>query len=133
MELPDFTNLPLAGLVGTLLFFALIDTGFAYVMAIVNGNFTSAYALDFLRTHVLKIGAPIFGLALVGHGVPALGIPPIPPAGVAAGASLAVYALTTIVSIKDSFTDKAVPPTTTTNISPVVEPVAPVAPTPPTP
>jgi hypothetical protein len=32
-----------------------------------------------------------------------------------------VYALTTIVSIKDSFADKAAPPTTSTNISPVTE------------
>jgi len=122
MELPDFTNLPLPELVATLLFFAVLDTGVAYVVAIMNGNFTSAYALDFIRTHILKIGTPILGLALVGHGIPAVGVPPIPPAGVAAAAALAVYALTTIVSIKDSFSDKAVPPTTTTNIAPIVEP-----------
>lgn len=125
MDLPDFANLPLEGLVATLLFFAALDTIVAYAVALTNGNFTSAYALDYLRTHVLKVGTPILGLAIVGHGVPAVGIPSIPPAGAAAAASLAVYALTTIVSIKDSFTDKAVPPTTTTNISPTVEPPLP--------
>ena len=44
------------------------------------------------------------------------------PAGIAATAALAVYALTTIVSIKDTFTDKAIAPTATTNIAPIVEP-----------
>ncbi len=125
MTLPDFTNLPLPELVATLLFFAALDTVVAYAVAVFNGNFTSAYALDYLRTHVLKVGVPILGLAVVGHGIPALGVPAIPPAGAAAAASLAVYALTTIVSIKDSFADKAVPPTTTTNISPTVEPPLP--------
>lgn len=122
MALPDFSNLPLPALVSTLLFFAALDTAVAYIVAAINNNFTSAYALDFIRTHILKIGAPILGLAIVGNGLPALGVPAIPPAGVAAAASLAVYALTTIVSIKDSFDDKAAPPTPTTNIAPVTEP-----------
>lgn len=122
MTLPDFTNLPLLGVISTFLFFAALDTVVAYVVAISAGNFTPAYALDFLRTHILKVGTPILGLAIVGHGIPELSIPAIPPAGAAAAASLAVYALTTIVSIKDSFTDKAIAPTSTTNISPVVEP-----------
>lgn len=122
MTLPDFTNLPLESVIATLLFFAVIDTAFAYVVAAVNGTFTAAYALDFLRTHILKIGAPILGLAIIGHGVPQVGIPAIPPAGIAAAASLAVYALTTIVSIKDTWGDRAIAPTTTTNIAPVVEP-----------
>ncbi len=120
MELPDFTNLPLIELVSTFLFFAALDTGVAYVVAITNGNFTPAYALDFLRTHILKVGTPIVGLAIVEHGVSGF-VPAIPGAGLAAAAALAIYALTTIVSIKDSFADKAIPPTTTTNISPVTE------------
>lgn len=124
MTIPDFTNLPLQTLVATFLFFAALDTVVAYVVAAVNGNFTPAYALDYLRTHILKIGTPILGLAVVGHGIPTFGIPAIAPAGAAAAASLAVYALTTIVSIKDSFDDGAIPPTTTTNISPITESVA---------
>ena len=127
MDIPDFTNLNLESVIATLLFFAAIDTASAWVIALMNGNFTSAYALDFLRTHILKIGTPIAMLAIIGHGVPALGIPPIAPAGIAATASLAVYALTTIVSIKDTFADKAISPTATTNISPVVEPPKAVA------
>lgn len=122
MEIPDFTNLSLQAVIATLLFFAAIDTVSAWVIALMNGNFTSAYALDFLRTHILKIGTPITLLAVVGHGIPALGIPPVAPAGIAATAALAVYALTTIVSIKDTWGDKAISPTATTNISPVVEP-----------
>lgn len=118
----DFTNLPLLGLISTFLFFAALDTVVAYLVAIANGNFTPAYALDFLRTHIAKVGTPILGLAVVGHGIPALNVPPIPAAGAAAGAALAVYALTTIVSIKDSFADKAIAPTSTSAVAPVVEP-----------
>ena len=87
-----------------------------------NGNFNAAYALDFLRTHVLKVGVPIALLAVVGNGVPQAGIPPVPFAALAATGSLAVYALATIASIKDTFDDKAPAPTPTTAVAPVVEP-----------
>lgn len=106
----DFTGLGLAETVSTLLFFAAIDTVIAYVVALTNGNFNAGYALDFLRTHILKIGTPILGLAVVGHGVPAIGVPPIPFAALAATAALAIYAISTIASIKDSFADRAALP-----------------------
>jgi hypothetical protein len=120
MTLPDLQNLTLVQVVSTLLFFAAIDTISAYAIAFANGNFQTAYALDFLRTHVLKVGAPIVLLAVIGTGVPAAG----PAAfGVSIG-SLIVYIGVTIASIKDSWTDKAVAPTATVNVSPVVEPPA---------
>jgi len=110
MELPDFTNLPLASVVATLLFFATIDTLVSYGVALVNKNFSADYALDFLRSHILKVGVPILGLAVVGHGVESIGIPAIPAAGVMATGSLAIYAIATIASIRDSFSDKAIAP-----------------------
>jgi hypothetical protein len=122
MEIPDLTNLPLTAVIATLIFFAAIDTLVAYGVAVMNGNFVAAYALDFLRTHILKVGAPIVLMALIGHGFEAAGIPAIPAAGVAASVSLGIYILTVLASVKDSWDDKAIPPTTTTNISPVVEP-----------
>ena len=106
----DFTNLSLVGVVSTLLFFAVIDTAAAYLVALKDKNFSAEYALDFLRTHVLKVGVPITLLAIIGHGVPALGIPAIPSAGITATASLGVYALATIASIKDTWADEAVVP-----------------------
>jgi hypothetical protein len=120
----DYTGLPLVAVISTLLFFAVIDTAVAYGVALMNGNFNAAYALDFLRTHILKVGAPIALLAIVGHGVPQAQIPPIPFAALAATGGLAIYALTTIASIRDSFEDKAVSPTATSAIAPVVEPPA---------
>jgi hypothetical protein len=122
MELPDLANLPLEAVVSTLLFFAVIDTLVAYGVALMNGNFQAAYALDFLRTHVLKVGAPILALAVIGHGVPAVGIPAMPPVSVMATGLLGIYILTVIASVRDSWADKAIPPTTTSSIAPVVEP-----------
>ena len=124
MELPDLSNLTLVQLISTLLFFAVIDTASAYVIAAVNGNFQAAYALDFLRTHILKVGAPIVLLAVVGTGIPEIGVPAIPAAFLAAVASLAIYVGVTIKSIMDSWADKAIAPTATVNVAPVVEPPA---------
>lgn len=121
MEIPDLTNLPLTAIVATLLFFAAIDVVVAYGVALMNGNFQAAYALDFLRTHVLKVGAPVILLALIGRGVPEIGVPAIPPANLAATASLGIYILTVLASVKDSWSDKAVPPTTTSAVSPVTD------------
>lgn len=117
----DFTGLPLQAVIASLLFFAVIDTGAAYLVAVMNKNFNAAYALDFLRTHVLKVGAPIALLAIIGHGVPQAGVPPIPAAAAAATLSLGIYALATLASIKDTFGDKAVSPTPSTGIAPVTE------------
>jgi len=121
MTLPDLSALTLTQVITTLLFFALIDTASAYGIAILNGNFQAAYALDFLRTHILKVGAPIVLLAVVGHGIDPY-VPAIPAAFAAAVASLVIYIGVTIKSIMDSWADKAVPPTTTVNIAPIVEP-----------
>ena len=124
MQLPDLSQLTLVQVISTLLFFAVIDTASAFAIAIANGNFQTAYALDFLRTHILKVGAPIVLLAIIGTGVPAAGIPAIPAAFAVSIASLIAYIGVTVVSIKDSWTDKAVAPTATVNVAPVVEPPA---------
>jgi len=123
MELPDLTNLTLAQVISTLLFFAFIDTVSAFGIAIVNGNFQAAYALDFLRTHIIKVAIPIVLLALVGHGVDPF-VPAIPAAFAASVGSLVLYIGVTLVSIKDSWGDQAIPPTTTTNIAPVSDTTA---------
>lgn len=121
MDLPDLTNLTLVQLLSTLLFFTAIDTVAAYAVAFMNGNFQAAYALDFLRTHILKVGGPIALMAIAGTGIPGV-VPPIPFAFAGAVATLVAYIGVTIVSIKDTFADKAVAPTPTVNIAPVVEP-----------
>lgn len=106
----DFTGLPLQATIATLLFFAAIDTASAYLIALANKTFDAAYALDFLTSHILKIAVPITLTAIIGRGVPEAGIPAVPFAAVFATGSLAVYALTTIASIRASFADKAVVP-----------------------
>lgn len=133
MVIPDLTNLSLTQIVATFLFFAAIDIGFAVVVAVVNHNFVAAYLLDFLTSHILKVGAPILGMAIVGHGVAGV-VPAIPFATLGATAALAAYVVATIASVKGTFDDKALPPTTTSNIPPVTTtPPPPADPTPPAP
>ncbi len=131
MELPDLQHLTLAQVIATLLFFAGIDTVFAYVVALTSGpfpgSFNAAYALDFLRTHIIKVGVPIALLAIVGTGVPQAGIPAIPPAFAFALGSLGIYVLTVVASVRDTWADKAASPTATSAIAPVVQPPADLA------
>lgn len=128
MAIPDLTNLTLVQIITTLLFFAAIDTGFAYIVALTSGpfpgTFNAAYALDFLRTHVLKVGVPIALLALVGHGISVGGselVPAIPACTLLATGSLGIYILATIASLRDTWGDKAVSPTPTAAVAPVQE------------
>lgn len=124
MELPDLTNLTLVQIISTLVFFAFIDTAFAYIVAISNKDFNAAYALDFLRTHVLKVGVPILGLAVVGNGISIGGeelVPAIPACTVLAIGSLGIYIIATIASLRDTWSDKAVSPTPTAAVAPVQE------------
>lgn len=106
----DLTALALPQFLGLLLLVAGIDTAFSVVLAIANGNFDGEYLLDFLRTHILAKVAPIFALALIGSGVPALGIPAIPPAWGFALISGGLYVANTVASIKGSLDDKAIAP-----------------------
>lgn len=114
MTLPDFSTLTLVQLVSVFLFFAAVDTGSAWALAAANGNFSTSYAFDFVRTHLLKVGVPLLALGMIGTGVPAIGIPAIPFAFAAAVAILVGYVGVTIKSVQESWADKAVPPPETT-------------------
>lgn len=110
MAIPDFTNLDITAVVATLLLFAAIDTGVSILVAIAAKNFNGEYVVNFLTSHILKVAVPILGLAVVGHGVAALGIPAIPAASLAATAALAAYAVATLASLQGSFADKSAAP-----------------------
>lgn len=103
----DYTGLGVVATISTLLFIAAIDTVFAWAIAFINKTFDGAYALDFLRVHILKVAAPITALALFGNGIPQIGIPPIPAAALAATGALTAYALVTLASLAGTVTDKA--------------------------
>lgn len=117
----DFTNLTLLQLGTTLILFAALDTGVTVVLAVIRRQFSPAYLLDYLRTHILKVAAPILGLGIVGHGISFGGdvlVPAIPAASIAASASLAAYALVTIASIYQSFSDASPTPQATGGLEP---------------
>ena len=110
MTLPDLSNLTLIQLISVFLFFAAVDTLSSWGIAAMNGNFDTAYAFDFVRTHLLKVGVPIILLAVIGTGVPSANIPATPAAFAAALAMLVGYAGVTIKSVQESWADKAVVP-----------------------
>ena len=110
MELPDFTNLPLASIVGLALLLAAFDVIGSIGIAIAAGNFSPPYVGDFLRTHVLLRIMPILLLGAAGHGIPTFGIPAIPLAALAASAALAAYAVEVLGSIRGSWKDRSVMP-----------------------
>ena len=87
VELPDFTNLPLTAIFSYLVIVAAVDVGFNIVLSFVHGDFSAIYVADFLRTHILLRVFPIGAAAILGHGVPALGVPAIPALSLAAAAS----------------------------------------------
>jgi hypothetical protein len=116
MELPDFTNLPLTALFTYLILIAAIDVGFNIIMAIVHGNFSGSYVADFLRTHILLRVFIIGALGILGHGVPALGVPAIPAVSLAATGGLAAYVVETVASLVQALhetTPRPQPPTPT--------------------
>ena len=102
-ELPDLTNLTFLQLGTYLVLIAAADVIFNSVLAIVNRNFSALYFADFIRTHLLLRVTAILLVASFGHGVPALGIPAIPPINLAATAALGAYLIETVWSIRGAF------------------------------
>ena len=90
-----------------------LDVAAAYVLSAIHGNFSLGAVALWLQSHTLRRVFPIFALAVIGHGIPALDIPAIGPFWGLALAGLATYALETVKSIQESFADTT-PPTDTT-------------------
>lgn len=111
MEIPDLTNLPLLALFSYLVIVAATDTVFNIVMAFVHGNFSAAYVADFLRTHILLRVFIIGALGILGHGVPALGVPAIPAVALAATGSLGAYIVETVASLVEGLKETRPVPT----------------------
>lgn len=109
MDLPDLTALGLGEFLGLLLLVAAFDVIAAWVAAITQGVFSLGAVAIYIQSHVLKRVFPIFAMAVLGHGIPQLGIPELPIASIAAVAFLGTYVLETIASIRGSFTDASRP------------------------
>jgi hypothetical protein len=110
----DLTGLTLWQVFGFLTLVALIDIAGSIALALVKGTFNLGSIAVWIQSHVLRRVFPIFGLAVIGHGIPQLNIPAIDIAFGMALAALAAYALETIASLRDSFGGNTEPPTNTT-------------------
>lgn len=113
MTLPDLSNLTLVQVFALLGLVAAFDVLTAIVAAIVQGKFSLGAVAVWLQSHVLKRAFPIFALATLGHGIPALDVPPIGPAYIVALAGLGAYILETVASIRASLDDASRPADTT--------------------
>lgn len=106
----DLSALTLAQVFGLLALVAAIDVLGSIALAIVGGKFDLGAVAIWIQSHVLRRVFPIFGLAMVGNGIPQLDIPSIPFAAGLAIAALAAYVLETIASLRDSFAGDTAPP-----------------------
>jgi hypothetical protein len=108
--MPDLTSISLLGLTSLLVIAGAIDVIGSQLVALAAGNWSAAYALNFLVSHVAKIWFPILALGVLGHGIVSLEVPAIPLATAAAVGSIVIYVGVTIASLKQSFEDRAVAP-----------------------
>jgi len=105
----DFANLSLTALFTYLVLLTSIDVGVNVLLSLINRNFSGAYVADFIRTHILVRVFAIGALGVLGHGVPALGVPPIQVLTLAATGALAAYAIETVNSVRSALSVGTVP------------------------
>lgn len=113
MTLPDLSALTLQQVFGLLAVIAAFDVLTAIAASVAQGKFSLGAVAVWLQSHVLKRAFPIFALAVIGHGIPPLGVPPIEPAFILAIAGLSAYVLETVASIRASLDDASRPIDTT--------------------
>ena len=105
----DLSNLTLAQAAVVLVIVTALEVASAYLLAVVHGNFDLGVVAVWLQSHTIRRVFPIFALAVVGSGIPQLGVPAIAPAYALALAALAAYVLETVASLRDSFGDASRP------------------------
>ena len=113
----DLTALTLWQVFGLLTVVAALDVLGSTALAIVKGTFSLGAVAIWIQSHVLRRVFPIFGLAVLGHGIPQLDVPAIDIAFGLALAALAAYTLEMIASLRDSFGGDTAPPTNTSPAS----------------
>lgn len=108
IAIPDLTGLSLTAIVSLTIIVGLIDTGWAWLTALGQHVFNPAYAANFLYSHG-RAWFAIGALAVIGHGVPSLGVPAIGAATDAAVIGLAAYVVVTIKSLAVNTVSSAAP------------------------
>ena len=98
-DLPELVNLTLKATLSLLFILGALDTVYAIILAVIRQEFSATYVINFLWSHIGRIWFPIFALAVIGHGVPALDVPPIGAAGLAANLSIVAYAVFVLKSL----------------------------------
>lgn len=112
----DLTALTLWQVFGLLTLVAFLDVAGSTALAAVKGTFSLGAVAIWIQSHVLRRVFPIFGLAVLGHGIPQLDVPAIDIAFGLALTALAAYVLETIASLRDSFGGDTEAPTDTSPV-----------------
>lgn len=99
----DLTNLTITQVITLAVVLAVIDTLAAIVLAITRSQFELGFIGIWITSHVVKRIFPIFVLALLGNGVPAAGLVPIPILFGLAVTALAAYLGETVASVISNF------------------------------
>jgi hypothetical protein len=107
-EFPELVIISLRGLISLTILVGLADTVFAMVTAIGQRVFDAHYMLTWLVTHG-RTWLGIIALGVLGYGIPALDIPPIHVAYLAAQAALALYVGNTVMSMTENARDSRSP------------------------
>jgi hypothetical protein len=116
-QIVNFAGLTLAQAIVTLLAIAVLDFGFAIIAAASTHTLSLAILDQWVITHIVKRVFPLFGLAVLGHGIAVIDLQPIGFVNLAFIAAAGTYALTTLGSIVSSIQEAnqpAPPPPATT-------------------
>ncbi len=113
----DLTALTLRQVFGLLTLVALLDVGGSMVLAVVGHTFSLGAVAVWVQSHVLRRVFPIFGLAVLGRGIPDLGVPAIDTASGLALVALTAYVVETIASLRNSFGGDTAPPVDTSPVT----------------
>jgi hypothetical protein len=100
-----------------------IDVLGSMAIAAMQGKFSLAYVAIWIQSHTLRRVFPIFGLAVLGHGLSSgetAFLPAIPVFWAMAVAGLAAYLLETVKSLQNSFGPEDTPPPP--DVSPIPAP-----------
>jgi hypothetical protein len=107
-DIPEIAVITLKGLIALTIIVGLIDTAFAMLAAAAQRVFDWKYAVTWLIDHG-RIWLAIIALGVLGTGVPALDVPPIHVAYLAAQAGLVLYVGNTIRSLVVNARDSRAP------------------------
>lgn len=105
----DLPKLSLVAIISLAAILGFVDTAWNVLLSLAHGDFSAEYVTKFLVSHVGLVLFPIAAAAVIGNGIPALEIPPLPAVTLVAEGGLVAYLVKVVVSLKDATRSTSVP------------------------